>query len=53
MMLFMQIARDLAACTYYTGNDPFTKHEVYVARHMRDRKLQRALMQHATVARHR
>jgi hypothetical protein len=30
---------------YYTGIDPFTKEEVYVARHLRDRKLQRALMQ--------
>jgi hypothetical protein len=30
---------------YYTGIDPFTKQEVYVARHLSDRKLQRALMQ--------
>jgi hypothetical protein len=30
---------------YYTGIDPFSKEEVYVARHLRDRKLQRALMQ--------
>jgi hypothetical protein len=30
---------------FYTGIDPFTKQEVYVARHLRDRKLQRALMQ--------
>ena len=30
---------------YYTGIDPFSKQEVYVARHLRDRKLQRALMQ--------
>jgi hypothetical protein len=30
---------------YYTGIDPFTKQQVYVARHLRDRKLQRALMQ--------
>lgn len=30
---------------YYTGLDPFTKKEVYVARHLRDRKLQRALLQ--------
>src|ERR1700730_174069 len=30
---------------YYTGIDPFTKQEVYVARHLKDRKLQRALMQ--------
>jgi hypothetical protein len=30
---------------YYTGIDPITKQEVYVARNLRDRKLQRALMQ--------
>jgi hypothetical protein len=30
---------------YYTGVDPFTKEAVYVARGLRDRKLQRALMQ--------
>jgi hypothetical protein len=30
---------------YYTGIDPFTKEEVYVTRHLRDRKLRRALMQ--------
>ncbi len=30
---------------YYTGIDPFTGQEVYVARHLRDRKLQRALLQ--------
>ena len=30
---------------YYTGVDPFSKQEVYVARHLRDRKLQRALLQ--------
>jgi hypothetical protein len=30
---------------YYTGIDPFTKKQVYVAQHLKDRKLQRALMQ--------
>jgi hypothetical protein len=30
---------------YYTGIDPFTKQEVYIARTLRDRKMQRALMQ--------
>jgi hypothetical protein len=30
---------------YYTGIDPCTGQEVYVARHLRDRKLRRALMQ--------
>jgi uncharacterized radical SAM protein YgiQ len=36
---------DIAACMYYTGVDPHTKKPVYIARHLRDRKLQRALMQ--------
>jgi hypothetical protein len=36
---------DIATCIYCTGIDPFTKEQVYVARHLRDRKLQRALMQ--------
>jgi hypothetical protein len=30
---------------YYTGLDPFTGEEVYTARNLRDRKLQRALLQ--------
>jgi hypothetical protein len=30
---------------YHTGIDPFTKQEVYIPRNLRDRKLQRALMQ--------
>jgi uncharacterized radical SAM protein YgiQ len=36
---------DIAACMYHTGLDPFTKKPVQVARHLRDRKLQRALLQ--------
>jgi len=36
---------DIATCMYYTGIDPFTKEAVYVANHLRDRKLQRALLQ--------
>jgi radical SAM superfamily enzyme YgiQ (UPF0313 family) len=42
---FIPAPFDIATCMYYTGIDPFTKEEVYVARHLRDRKLQRALMQ--------
>ena len=41
----MRIASDIATCMYYTGLDPFTGQVVYVARHLRDRKLQRALLQ--------
>ena len=36
---------DIAACMYHTGLDPFTKKEVYVAKGLKDRKLQRALLQ--------
>ena len=41
----MRMADDVATCLFYTGIDPFTKQEVYVARQLRDRKLQRALLQ--------
>src|SRR5438045_7491728 len=36
---------DVATCMYYTGIDPFSGQEVFVARHLRDRRLQRALLQ--------
>ena len=36
---------DIAACMYYTGMDPFTKKEVHIAKGLRDRKTQRALLQ--------
>jgi uncharacterized radical SAM protein YgiQ len=42
---FIPAPFDVATCMYYTGIDPFTKQEVYVARNLRDRYLQRALMQ--------
>jgi hypothetical protein len=45
MLFFMWFASDIATCMYYTGLDPFTGEEVYIARHLRDRKLQRALLQ--------
>jgi uncharacterized radical SAM protein YgiQ len=36
---------DIAACMYHTGLDPFTKKPVHIAKHLRDRRLQRALLQ--------
>jgi uncharacterized radical SAM protein YgiQ len=42
---FIPAPMDVATAMYYTGLDPFTRKPVYVARHLRDRKLQRALMQ--------
>jgi len=42
---FIPSPMDIATCMYYTGLDPFTMRKVYVAEHLRDRKLQRALLQ--------
>ena len=42
---FIPAPFDIATCMYHTGLDPFTGEEVYVAKHLRDRKLQRALIQ--------
>jgi uncharacterized radical SAM protein YgiQ len=36
---------DIAACMYHTGLDPFTRKPVKLSKHLRDRKLQRALLQ--------
>jgi len=41
----MRIPNDVATTMYYTGLDPFTMKEVHVAKQMRDRKFQRALLQ--------
>jgi uncharacterized radical SAM protein YgiQ len=42
---FIPAPLDVATTMFYTGLDPFTKKPVYIAKHLRDRKLQRALMQ--------
>lgn len=42
---FIPAPFDIATCMYYTGIDPFSKQAVYVAQHLSDRKLQRALLQ--------
>ncbi len=42
---FIPAPFDIATCMYYTGIDPFTKKPVKIAKGMRDRKMQRALMQ--------
>ena len=42
---FIPAPFDIATCMYYTGLDPFTKKPVKTAKNLRDRKLQRALMQ--------
>ena len=43
--VFHAVPRDIATALYYTGIDPFTKQQVYVAKGLRDHKMQRALMQ--------
>jgi radical SAM superfamily enzyme YgiQ (UPF0313 family) len=42
---FIPAPFDIATCMYYTGLDPFSKKPVRTAKHLNDRKLQRALMQ--------
>jgi uncharacterized radical SAM protein YgiQ len=42
---FIPAPMDVATAMYYTGIDPFTRKPVYIARQLRDRKLQRALLQ--------
>ncbi len=42
---FIPAPMDVATCMYYTGLDPIEMKEVPVARAIRDRKVQRALMQ--------
>jgi radical SAM superfamily enzyme YgiQ (UPF0313 family) len=42
---FIPAPFDIATCMYYTGIDPFAKQEVYVAKGLKNRKMQRALMQ--------
>jgi radical SAM superfamily enzyme YgiQ (UPF0313 family) len=42
---FIPAPFDVATAMYYTGINPFTKQPVHIARQLRDRKLQRALLQ--------
>jgi len=43
---FMPLPMTLAACLYYTGINPFTGERVYSAKTFKERKMQRALIQH-------
>ena len=42
---FIPAPLDVATCMYYTEMDPFTKKPVFIAKRLKDRKMQRALMQ--------
>ena len=42
---FIPAPFDIATCMYHTGIDPFTGAEVFTAKKLNDRKLQRALLQ--------
>lgn len=44
-MNIMLTPTDIATALYYTGIDPFSKQDVFVAKGLKDRKMQRALMQ--------
>jgi uncharacterized radical SAM protein YgiQ len=43
---FIPAPMDVATAMYYTGLDPFTKKPVHIAKKLRDRKFQRALLQY-------
>ena len=43
---FIPAPMDVATSMYYTGLDPFNKKRVFIAKALRDRKLQRALLQY-------
>lgn len=43
---FMPLPMTVSGCIYYTGRHPFTGSEVYVSRSVKERKMQRALMQY-------
>ena len=45
ILTYMPVTPDIATCMRYTGVDPMTGRPVEVARHLKDRRLQRALMQ--------
>jgi radical SAM superfamily enzyme YgiQ (UPF0313 family) len=42
---FIPAPFDIATCMYYTGIEPMTRRPVHVDKHLKNRKLQRALMQ--------
>ncbi|NOX60262.1 MAG: YgiQ family radical SAM protein [Planctomycetes bacterium] len=42
---FIPAPMDIATCMYHTGIDPMSMKPVFIAKHLRDRKYQRALMQ--------
>ncbi len=43
---YLPLPMTISACMYYTGKDPFTGKSVYVAKNLRERKMQRALIQY-------
>jgi uncharacterized radical SAM protein YgiQ len=49
---FVPTPGSLATCMYYTGLDPFSEESVVVVRNPRERKMQRALLQHRAAQNH-
>jgi len=49
---FIPTPMSMATCMYYTGIDPFTKKEVYTAKDMHEKRLQKALLLYWDPAHH-
>lgn len=49
---FIPTPMSMATSMYYTGRDPFTQASVYTAKSLRDKKLQKALLQYWDVSQH-
>jgi hypothetical protein len=45
MMIFTQMATDIVKSMYHAGLGTFSDEEVCIAKHQRDRKIQRSLVQ--------
>ena len=42
---FIPLPMTVSGCMYYTGKHPFTDKEVYVPKEIKERKMQRAIIQ--------
>jgi uncharacterized radical SAM protein YgiQ len=49
---FIPTPMSMATCMYYTGLDPFNKQEVYTAKTMQEKRLQKALLLYWDIAHH-
>lgn len=49
---FIPTPMSMATCMYYTGRDPFTREEVYTAKDLHEKRLQKALLLYWDPAQH-